>query len=81
MNLLKSIPVSLSVFESAATTELSAGWLVSPDILLNAVSTMSTPASAAIRTVATPFPVVSCVWRCTGIEISFLSAVISFLAA
>ncbi len=56
------MPVSLSVFSRAATTEFRAGWLVKPDILLKVVSTISTPASAAISTVATPFPVVS--WVC-----------------
>ena len=75
------MPVSLSVFFNAATTEFKAGWLVKPDILLNAVSIISTPASAAIKTVATPLPVVSWVCNWIGIEISFFNAVISFLAA
>ena len=41
------------------------GWLVKPDMVWRAASTISTPASDAIKHVATPFPLVS--WVCKWI--------------
>ena len=46
-----------------------------------AVSTISTPASAAMSSVAIWFEVVSCVWSWIGMPISCLSSVTSFFAA
>ena len=77
----RSSPGSRCVPTRAAAMEFSAGWLVRPDMLLNAASTMSTPAPAAIIRVATPLPLVSWVCRWIGMLISFFSASISFLAA
>ena len=57
------------------------GCEVSPDIELIAASTISTPACDAINTVATPLPDVSCVWRCTGIDISSFKAFTNLWAA
>ena len=52
MTALIEIPVSRSVFSSAATRELNDGWLVVPAIGALATSTASTPASTAARSVA-----------------------------
>ncbi len=59
---------------NAATMEFRFGWLVEPDIDATARSATSTPASAALNTEAAAMPLVSCVWKCTGMPISSFSA-------
>ena len=61
--------------------EFRFGWLVEPDIEATARSATSTPASAALNTEAAAMPLVSCVWKCTGMPISSFSAFTSTLAA
>ena len=65
----------------AVTRLFMDGWLVSELMLLMAVSTMSTPASAAIIRAAIWLPLVSWVCRWMGRSVTCLSSVTSFLAA
>ncbi len=57
------------------------GCEVSPLMASSAPSTASTPASTAMSTLAAAMPLVSCVWKWTGMPISSFSALTSVQAA
>ena len=64
--LFRSRPVSRGVPLSVATRDSVAGWDVPLASGESAVSTMSTPAIAAIRLTMSPVPLVLCVCRWMG---------------
>ena len=66
---------------SASTIDPRLGWEVSPLIGSIAASAASTPASAAARTDAAALPLVSWVWKWTGMPTSSRSARTSTRAA
>jgi hypothetical protein len=63
----RSTPVSSGVPAVAATMAPSEGWEVVPAMESTAPSTMSAPAAAAAKAVATPVPAVSCVCTWMGV--------------
>ena len=76
-----SSPESRGPCRSASTIEPRFGCEVSPLIASSAPSTASQPASIAASTLAAAMPLVSCVWKCTGMPISSFSALTSVYAA